>query len=114
MKVIDLLNKIANGEETPKKIMYENISYYWCEPCKIYERDEDTTRDLYNDIDNLNDEIEIIEEPKKIEKIKTKLFANDGIFINDNVINVKKINAVEAHIIRKLNEIIDYINRGEE
>ena len=39
MKVIDLLNKIANGEEMPKKIRYEcedyvyvpNYEDYYCE-----------------------------------------------------------------------------------
>ena len=27
IKIIDLLNKIANGEEVPKKIKYENDIY---------------------------------------------------------------------------------------
>ena len=77
MKIIDLLNKIANREEVPKKIKYKN---------KIYERYQNiTTNNLYyyqvpnkNDFliyqleaaIDLLDEVEIIEEePKKIEKI---------------------------------------------
>ena len=31
MKIIDLLNKIANGEEVPKKIKYKNKIYEWKE-----------------------------------------------------------------------------------
>lgn len=31
MKVIDLLNKIANGEEVPKKIKYKGTSYEYKE-----------------------------------------------------------------------------------
>jgi len=29
MKVIELLNKIANGEEVPKQIRYCGVDYYW-------------------------------------------------------------------------------------
>lgn len=62
IKIIDLLCLISNGEEVPKKIKYNNIDYYWCSPCKIYERVEDGNIDLYNDLDNLNDEAEILDE----------------------------------------------------
>lgn len=74
MKIIDLLNKIANGEEVPKKIKYKN---------KIYERYQNinTNNLYYYQVPNKNDfliyqleaaidlldEVEIIEEPKKIE-----------------------------------------------
>lgn len=76
MKVIELLNKIANGEEVPNRIKYEK---------HIYEYEEGTYI--------LNNELEIIEEPKKIEKIDI----SNGI----SVVNVAY----------KLNEIIDYINK---
>ena len=36
MKVIDLLNKIANGEEVPKKIEYRNIKFVYDEDNRIY------------------------------------------------------------------------------
>ena len=75
MKIIELLNRIANGEEVPKKIKYNCVPLYWCEPCKIYETmtdDELCGKDLYTLLDNLNDEVEVVEEEqedKKIEKI---------------------------------------------
>ena len=70
MKIIDLLNKIAKGEEVPKK-----IKYTW-----FYEWSYDNTRDEYcymqkngDRFDSdwliesiLTDEIEIIEEEKEI------------------------------------------------
>lgn len=76
MKLIDLLVKIANREVVPKKIKYKN---------EIYERYQNiTVNDLYyyqvpnkckflidqlSSASDLLDEVEIIEEPKKIEKI---------------------------------------------
>lgn len=64
MKIIDLLNKIANGEEVPKIIKYKGW-YFKCykgSPIK-YHVDFDVCSkplcDYYNDTE-LNDEIEII------------------------------------------------------
>ena len=97
MKVIDLLNKIAKGEEIPNEIKYNNIDYYWCKECKIYERFEDGRKDLYNDLDNLNDEVEIIED-KKIEKLSFGDLSGTPKRANEN------------DIIGKINEIIEVLN----
>lgn len=67
IKIIDLLNKIANGKEMPKTIRwydefyndYDEISNNY--KAFVYEK-------LKNEVWNLNDEVEIIEETKKIEK----------------------------------------------
>ena len=80
MKVIDLLNKIANGEEIPEKIKYE---------LKI-----NTYLHCHYVPECLNDEVEILEEDKKIEKFK-----------------FGKIEDSEHYEIkRKINEIIDKLN----
>lgn len=77
MKIIDLLNKWFNNEPIPKTIVYGNDLFYWNENLEDY-----TTSLEPNVIDSntyfmeqlnfgrLNDEIEILEEPKKIEKIE--------------------------------------------
>lgn len=71
MKVIDLLNKIANGKEIPKKIKYQNYIYEYqhrrdTENCFNYmcnENGEYLSRRYF--IDNiLNDDVEVIEEDK--------------------------------------------------
>ena len=71
IKIIDLLNKIANGEEVPKKIKYEKDTYihidnycYYCEDTNLILSDR-----IFAEYSKLTDEVEIIEEPKKIEKI---------------------------------------------
>jgi hypothetical protein len=62
MKVIDLLNKIAKGEEVPKKIKWNDDEYsYVNDTCKNYANDYE---DFMSVVDGscLNDEVEIIEE----------------------------------------------------
>ena len=104
MKIIDLLNKIANGEEVPKKIKYNNKIWNYKEGIMEYISD-DTCFTLSNfEFDELNKEIEIIEEEKKIpEKIQKDDFEG--------------INEEEPKLwiaIRKINEIIDYLkSKGE-
>ena len=62
IKIIDLLNKIANGEEAPKKIKYKDIEYEYNEKSYIDGFDDDLFVNVYcNEID-LNEEVEIIEE----------------------------------------------------
>lgn len=117
MKVIDLLNKIANDEETPEKIKYNNIVYHrqWNdymgdEPIDEYYIDDNnfswmTEMDL-----KLDSEIEIIEEPKKIEKLENWY----SVGFNDEYIKAENIYDTDVNIVNKINEIIDYINKEQE
>ncbi len=64
IRVIDLLNKIANGEEVPKKIKYNDDEYihidnycYFCE-----ETNEILSQNTYAEFSRLNDEVEILDE----------------------------------------------------
>lgn len=106
IKIIDLFIKIANGEDTPKKIDFngdiyshngnDDNSYYYCkENNKLLE-------DAFI-FEELNDEVEIIEdtpkEDKKIEKIDISNFP-------------KRNNSLKKTAL-KVNEIIDKVN-GEE
>ena len=111
MRVIDLLNKIANGEEVPEKIKYDTkemkydhnkqdyLGYYsngngeW-----LFQYLFDRCRNTEHFI---NDEVEIIEEDKKIETINWKSCADNLKDVNDNI----------DDLVSKINEIIDYINK---
>ena len=75
IKIIDLLNKIANDEEVPKEIIYNDKTYNYVKGRKDnwkYQRIENG-KSVGLLEDNicfcLNDEVEILEETKKIEKI---------------------------------------------
>ena len=108
MKVIDLLNKIANGEEVPKKIKFDNK--YWNRICSekypYYVNDNDSDLFIYffrkNLTFSLNDEVEIIEEHneepqehKIPEKIKDKYCSQ-----------ISKVK-----LAQKVNEILDYLEK---
>jgi hypothetical protein len=111
MKVIDLLNKIANKEEVPKKIevfgytffRYEDEwshFYYYATADK-----EDELMEQLNSTNDLNDEVEIIEEEKEISKITMRAGLVGSI--ENKIVNLDiNIMAVED----KINELIDVVN----
>jgi hypothetical protein len=115
MKVIDLLNKWLNNELMPKTIVYGNDLFYWNENLKDY-----TTSLDPNVIDSntyfmeqlhfgrLNNEVKIIEEDKKIEKLKniTKL----PKVVNHNSIDWFILEELEKSY-KKINELIDEVNK---
>ena len=126
IKIIDLLNKIANNEEVPKKIKYKDNVYYLGKnmvDLHTYQTEgSNTTRKLSLIIDNeylnLNDYAEIIEEPKKIEKIEpvrgsdlSDLTDKDMVLRNNALVELcKTLN----NINNKVNELIDEINNLKE
>lgn len=125
IKIIDLLNKIANVEEAPKKIRFDNIEWnkVYGEKNVYYINEYDSDFFLYffrKNLDfTLNEEVEIIEEDKKIEEIKIDF---DEFYKHYNIattINGEKYNSITNSITDKIlcgkiNEIIDYINKDEK
>jgi hypothetical protein len=106
MKVIDLLNKIANNEEIPIKIKIEGYEFrqsngqFWCDKLESYMIDSCTS------IYRLNDEIEIIEEkPKEIEFLgKQDLYIDDA---RGYSVNVEKIGDKVNELIRQVNYLLE-------
>lgn len=121
IKVIDLLNMIANGEEVPEKVKYQNEIWKYCKDLEDYLRPskETTLFTMYYIHRILNNEIEVIQEPKKIEKIEIydkytnhqNLHSYIEIY-DDKDDKIKKfvVGAVQREMIIKLNEIIDRLN----
>ena len=104
MKIIDLLNKIANGEEVPKKIHIKKFQSDFIFNGYTYLSDEKEQQNIYWCLysEALNYEVEIIEEPKKIEKLPKN--------ITDNVCATRD----QRTIANKINELIDEINNLKE
>jgi hypothetical protein len=103
MKLIDIFNKIANDEPVPKKVKFNDEIYTYKPEWKDYaDEDEhyglfvDTISNTYQITKMLNEEIEIIEEDKKIEKIEKP----DG-YSAENYIE---------EMFNKINELIEVIN----
>ena len=115
MKIIDLLNKIANGEDMPVKIKYKGIILYYDDEdnetnnynATFNYYDKDGNKGLFNGWvgQYINNEVEILEEKKIPEKLnldKDELLKNVIITAQDYVIE------------GKINEIIDYLkSKGE-
>ena len=117
MKIIDLLNKIANGEEVPQMVSYEGKKYHIDELDHFYVNDDKKALleyifDYLNDFDALMTEIEIIEEEKKIPK---KLKIQNETIGNAYITNAQGTKCyLTKHskmIAEKINEIIDYIEK---
>ena len=112
MKVIDLLNKIANGEEVPKKIRFNNIEYTLDQNIDSYwngEKKQWFESRIYGHC--LNDEVEIIEEDKKIKKLKPEIIMERDYYDSNNAIDYLRMDLKD--ITNKINEIIDILNKGE-
>ena len=110
MKIIDLAEKQRNNEILPKHIRFENEDFYF-DGVTYY--DEEGNNDLFdilamnnNALTHLYDEVEIIEEEKKIpEKIEL-----EPLNLKDNL--QRQIEAVHYEnimISNAVNEIIDYL-----
>ena len=114
MKIIDLLNKIANGEINEDiEIEYQNgYNFEYCNIRNFFD-------EYIVDKENLNQEIKLVkslEEEKKIpEKIKIE---HDGLRSNCYIINE---NGTKCYLTRHskmiaetLNQVIDYLkSKGE-
>jgi hypothetical protein len=70
IKVIELLNKIANGEDLPKRIKIQDYVFELSKDYEHYYYNEDVeiTHLINHNFSNLNDEVEILED--NIEEIE--------------------------------------------
>ena len=128
MKVIDLLNKIANGEKVPKKIKWKGVIFDYVEEenyedyinsnCfSLFEHLGDKN-EVYKVTNMLNDEVEIIEEEKKIpEKLpyysmeKIQKAKNKDEWREERISLLEK-RVDDLHI--KMNDLLDYLkSKGE-
>ena len=117
IKIIDLLNKIYNNDNIPKKIIYRNCGWEYNEDYNnfideygnyllgLYIHDYD---DLY---EFLSSELEIIEDPKKIEKLCEY---NRALYVLTDDPDLKiKYSDDYNNIAVRINEIIDVVNKLE-
>lgn len=122
MKIIDLLNKIANDEEVPRKFKYENTTFIYSDNVGEYFDEKEGNSFNYTfditDYDVLNDEIEIIEDKpfsKRVEEIYNRHI--DYIYNKEDK-KIEKLNLdyildndISKYFGNKINEIINHINK---
>lgn len=116
MKVIDLLNAIAGTGIIPQRIYYNGNVYEYDGETQNYYKSLNFTKDwlIGEDITALlNDEVEIIEEPKKIEKISWR--KKESLAGNFTTNEKQEILARRTEKLKSsLNELIDEINKLKE
>lgn len=104
--IYELLGLVKDGK-APKKIKYSNAELEYNEGCEDYYSYYGNGLFEYkfgNCKNFLNGEVEIIEEPKKIEKLDDNFsyrLKMKDILWNDN----------EVIIVNKINELIDEVNK---
>lgn len=123
MKVIDLLNKIAKGEDIPKKISYMGEVYLKTQFDDtqnfmidyLSEENEKAFFDMYNISAIINEKVEIIEEEKKIPEKLEILNANEHskeVYYEDY--SKEEISLDIETLQNWVNKIIDYLkSKGE-
>ena len=109
MKVIDLLNKMANGEGVPEKIKIGNIIYIYENWEHFYYTDNEAREDLlvrgkdWSTIDFLNWNVELIEDEVDIDNIEE---LDKCKFGHGNMISYQ-----ESKIIDKINELVQAVKQ---
>lgn len=117
--IYELLGLVKDGK-APKKIKfnYSIYEYKWSnayqEKCYVNGNNYRLWENL-NLNSNLNDEVEIIEEPKKIEKLNTNIInANRYDYDKSKEMAISNITADFLSISKVVNELIDEINNLKE
>ena len=108
IRVIDLLNKIANGEKVPKeiKVWGHNFLRYEDKISGIYyyatDDEKDELMEQLNSTNELNDEVEIIEDAEVAENKEIKKMGILYTGINSEIY---------GNFAMKINELIDAVNK---
>lgn len=114
IKIIDLLN--MNENKLPNRIkvfntIFEIVGKNYYATSGDYENMN--LLEWVHDIDDLNEQVEIIEEDKKIEKLKIENGKIVGNWENGSIYNYT-LSAPQTVIVKKINELIDEVNKLKE
>ena len=118
IKVIELLNKIANGEDLPKRIKIQDYVFELSKDYEHYYYNEDVeiTHLINHNFSNLNDEVEILEDnTEEIEELDKQKAKNEIWTYTDANINKSNLYCLslytEHHIVPKINELVKAVNK---
>ena len=115
MKIIELLNKIANNEEVPKKIKVSCYEFEWRERGRYYANTtkgnyQTLLQDWLNNANKLNSEVKIIED----EEIDIQSIEEFGIDDNEYIktkIGSFKTRKMDIAFLCKINELVKAVKQ---
>lgn len=120
--IYELIGLVKDGK-APEKIRYNNEIWKYDDELKTYDNDDygsDLLEKLFYEVcisDFINNEVEIIEEPKKIEKLLLDMNSINKGNMTADYENYTVGNIAEHNfgvIYKKINELIDEINNLKE
>lgn len=122
MKIIDLINKINNNEEVPRKIKFNNTIFEYDKRQKEYNHKKDNgyyETLLYRIMTThfidvlLRAEVEVIEENKEIEELDEMQIINARPEVNAEKINelIRAVNKINKQLEEQETEDIDTVER---
>ncbi len=114
--IYELLGLVKDGK-APKKIIYDDIALIYDEGCEDYYLyyGKGLFEYKFGNCKNfLNDEVEIIEEPKKIEKIEMYEDEDGRYFLNNRDKKIYIRCDEIDFMVDKFNELIDEIKKLKE
>ena len=120
IKIIDLLNKIANGEKVPKKIQYKGKIFEYKEGfygegyCKEYARYTEWFKDTISldERKKLNSTVEILEDnTEEIEELKLKYRDTNYFNMLSEEAKVKWLFKYIQEDEDKINELVRAVNQ---
>lgn len=110
IKIIDLLNMISKKEEVPK-IKIDGKVYNFCTTCFANNESKEL---IWNfPIDTLNDELEVLEEDKEIEKINSIKVPTISNSREKNIENIEETLNKYWFVINKLTEAVNELKKGK-
>lgn len=113
--VIQLLNKIANGEELPETIKYRSGIYHKFNQCGYFYAkawEEETLLDNIQVTSDLTEKVEIIEEDKEIETLNYQNNSEGSFWLNGKKYNSEPIKIL-AHKLIELIEAVNELKKGK-
>ena len=111
IRIIDLLVKIANGEEVPKKIIFHGFEYWYEENMEDYKNAQTEYSDYiigakFHRTNWLNDEVELIEPQEPTDNTKIEELDKEEMLC-------LTLQCAIAVLTDRLNEVIRYINKED-
>ena len=120
IEIMDLLHKIYNLDDMPRKIIFDNCVWRYCSEFQDYQSERgylfgDYVSHINEIVKFLNAEVEIIEEDKPIiEKLDTT--SENTLFTMECFTGIpEKAQDWNFNVLKdKLNEVIEFLNRKED